>query len=196
MPLGLSAEYEVRRAIAANFDGPTVRTIAARHPGCGRGVPLRRGRRRAPLDRARPPLALAEMPCGARVPWQRKPRTATAAEIGRHRHNLLVQPQPRPVFLFHTAERLARRRHEPGTFRDLRRSRCKRIHAGRRARGRQAFRLAALGLAARRPASPPPAPPAPPPLIRGVWVICVYLVVPCVRSSSTQQGACAVTHVL
>ena len=69
-----------------------------------------------------------------RRPARRRPPRATARGL-----------EPRPdlrrctpaLLLFHTSERLARRRHEPRTCWDLRRSRCKRIHAGWRARGRR-----------------------------------------------------------
>ena len=66
-----------------------------------------------------------------RRPARRRPPRAAARGL-----------EPRPELLHSTpalrlldaAERLARRRHEPGTCRDLRRSRCKRIDAGRRSR--------------------------------------------------------------
>ena len=72
-----------------------------------------------------------------RRPARRRPRRRPATPPRR------LEPRPEllngttALLLFHTPERLARRRHEPGTRWDLRRSRCKRIHAGRRARGRR-----------------------------------------------------------
>ena len=78
------------------------------------------GPARAALRRRRPP--------------RRRPPRATARGLEPRAELLNGTPA---LLLFHTAERLARRRHEPGTGWDLRRSRCKRIHAGRRARGRR-----------------------------------------------------------
>ena len=69
-----------------------------------------------------------------RRPARRRPPRATARGLEPRAELLNGTPA---LLLFRTPERLARRRHEPGTCWDLRRSRCKRIHAGRRPRGRR-----------------------------------------------------------
>ena len=83
------------------------------------------GPARAALRRRRPP--------------RRRPPRATARGLEPRAELLNGTPA---LLLFHTAERLARCAHEPGTCRDLRRSRCEGVDAGRRSgRWRRLFYL-------------------------------------------------------
>ena len=74
-----------------------------------------------------------------RRPARRRPPRATARGLEPRAELLNGTPA---LLLFHTAERLARCAHEPGTCRDLRRSRCEGVDAGRRSgRWRRLFYL-------------------------------------------------------